>query len=123
MSKEDKLLFQTQDPRAYTISLSSSQYYNHIISSDNHISHNEFTPDEIKSCVEEPDMICQSENGDSRDLYFGKSSATYPRLYLKTVVSVNDNDKTGDVVTAYLTKNPSGGKDGGLKYVNVKSKL
>lgn len=68
-------------------------------------------------------MICQSDSVSSRDLYFGKKSTTYPALYLRTVVEVDDGEKTGEVVTAHLTKNPTGGKDGGLRYVNIKSKL
>lgn len=123
MAKEDKLLFTTNDPRGYTISLSNDQYVNHIISSEGHTPHNEFTPDEIKDCIEKPAMICQSASISTTDLYFAKTSARYPALFLETVVDVNDERKTGDVVTAYLKKNPTGGKDGGLKYVNFKSKL
>ena len=123
MPKGGELLFETSDPRGYRISLSSDQYYNHIVSTDGHQAHNEFTPIEIKDCVEDPDMICESESVASRDLYFGKKSATYPSLYLRTVVEVDNDEKSGEVVTAHLTKNPTGGKDGGLRYVNFKSKL
>lgn len=114
-------LFVTKDPREYTVSLSSEQYYNHIVSTDNHQAHAEFVPDEIKACIESPDTIYQSSSSSSRDVYFGKTSSRYPMLNLQTVVSVNDSEKTGEVVTAYLTKHYSGVKDGGLKY--VKSKL
>lgn len=123
MGKDVKLLFDTYDPRSYRITLSEDQYYNHIVSSDNHQAHNEFSPGEIRDCVEEPDMICQSDSVESRDLYFGKKSARYPTMYLRTVVEVDDEAKFGEVVTAHLTKNPKGGKDGGLRYVSFKSKL
>lgn len=121
MSEENKLLFETDDPRGYHIVLSSDQYYNHIISTIDHNAHTEFTPDEIKECVEEPDVIYQSERIPSSDLYFGKSSATYPELFLRTAVAIDPEDKTGEVMTAHLTKKLSGGKD--LRYVNYKSKL
>lgn len=123
IDKEEKLLFDTLDPRSYRITLSEERYYNHIVSSDNHQAHNEYTPCEIKDCIEEPDMICQSESVESRDLYFGKKSSRYPMMYLRTVVEVDDVSKCGEVVTAHLTKNPKGGKDGGLRYVSIKSKL
>lgn len=121
MPDENKLLFETCDPRGYRISLSSDQYYNHIVSSDDHNAHNEFTPDEIKDCIERPDVIYQSESVPSRDLYFGKSSVTYPSLFLRTAVAIDTQEKSGEVVTAHLTKKMSGGKD--LRYVHYQSKL
>ena len=121
MPDENKLLFEATDPRGYRITLSSHQYYDHIVSSEGHDAHNEFTPDEIKECIEHPNVIYQSESVAARDLYFGKSSATYPHLFLRTAVSVDDQERTGEVVTAHLTKRLSGGKE--LKYVNYKSEL
>lgn len=123
MTEKAELLFETNDVRGYTVSLSRSQYYNHIVSTVNHSPHSEFTPDEIKDCVEDPDEIVQSESVSSRDLYFGKKSAQFPSLYLKTVVAVDDEAKKGEVVTAHLTKHLSGGKDGGIRYVRSISKL
>lgn len=96
---------------------------NHIASPVCHNAHTEFTPDEIKECVEKPEVIRQSESVSERDPYFGKTSATYPELYLRTVVSTDDDLKTGEVTTARLTKSLSGGKDDGLRYVSYKSKL
>lgn len=121
MSDENKLLFDTIDPRGYRITLSSHQYQNHIISTVDHNAHNEFTPDEIKECVENPEIIYQSESVPTSDLYFGRSSITYPNLFLRTAVAMDETEKTGEVVTAHLTKKLSGGK--GLKYVNYKSEL
>jgi len=123
MPKNEDILFETEDPRGYRISLSSNQYYNHIISTVDHTAHNEFTPEEIKECVEQPVSIWQSEQMDSRDLYFAKTSAAYPKLYLQTVVQIDVPEQSGEVVTAYLSKRMSGGKDGGMRYVNYKSKL
>lgn len=123
MSEKNGLLFSTKDPRGYSVSLSKSQYYDHIISTVDHNAHTEFTPDEIKSCIEEPEVIWQSSSVSSRDLYFGQKSKAYPTLYLRTAVEVDDEAKTGEVVTAHLTKKLAGGKDDGLKYVNHKSKL
>lgn len=121
MADENERLFDVTDPRGYRVTLSSYQYQNHIISAVDHNAHNEFTPDEIKECVEKPDIIYQSESVPSSDLYFGKSSATYPNLFLRTAVAMNEAEQTGVVVTAHLTKRISGGKE--LKYVNYKSKL
>lgn len=121
MSENEKCLFEIKDSRGYSISLSKDQYSNHITSSVDHNAHDEFTPDEIKECVVHPDVIYQSESVPDRDLYYGKSSAAYPQMFLRTVVAVDDKQKTGEVVTAYLTKHLSGGKE--LRYVNYKSEL
>lgn len=123
MPNNDEILFKTEDPRGYQISLSSNQYYNHIVSSVDHNAHTEFTPDEIKECVEQPVLIWQNKQNEERDLYFAKTSAAYPQLYLKTVVAIDEPHKSGEVVTAFLSKNLAGGKDGGLRYVSYKSKL
>lgn len=123
MSEESKLLFETDDPRGYHISLSSDQYYNHIISTVDHNAHTEFTPDEIRASVENPEVIWQSERIPSSDLYFGRTSATYPNMFIRTAVAMNEQEKTGEVMTAHLSKRISGGKEGGIKYVSYKSKL
>ena len=121
MSEDKKILFETDDPRGYHVSLSSDQYYNHIVSSVDHNAHNEFTPDEIRECIEKPEVIYQSESVPTSDLYFGRTSVTYPNLFLRTAVAINEQEKTGEVRTAHLSKKLSGGKD--LRYVNYKSKL
>lgn len=121
MSNTQKFLFDTTDPRGYRVVLSSEQYNNHILSSVDHNPHNEFTPEEIKECIEQPEIIYQSESVPSRDLYFGRTSNTYPNLFLKTVVAMDEEMKTGEVVTAHLSKDLSRGKE--LKYVNYRSKL
>lgn len=123
MAERDDLLFETEDIRGYSVSLLKSQYYNHIISTVDHNAHTEFTPAEIKACVETPEVIWQSNANPSRDLYYGKKSRSYPNLYLRTVVEVDNEAKKGEVVTAHLAKNLSGGKDGGIRYVSFKSKL
>lgn len=123
MQEDAKLLFETSDPRGYSVTLSREQYFNHILKSENHISHNEFSPEEIKECIESPRVISQSEKIPSRDLYFSKTSARYPSLFLETVVDMDEERKAGEVVTAYLTKKVNGGKEGGLRYVNIKSEL
>ncbi len=123
MSNEiDTVLFEAKDPFGRTITLSSNRYYGHIISSDmNHQAHPEFTPDEIKKTIESPEVIYKSSFLDS-DVYFGKTSALHPKLYLKVPVAIYDNDKTGEVQTAFLSKHISGNIDErGLKY--VKSRL
>lgn len=118
----DTVLFETKDPLGRTISLSSNRYYEHIISSDmNHQAHPEFTPDEIKKAIESPEVIYKSVFPDS-DVYFGKTSSLYPKLYLKVPVAIYENNTTGEVQTAFLSKHISGNIDErGLKY--VKSRL
>lgn len=121
MNKENDgtnaLLFETTDPFGRIIVLASNRYYNHIISSDaNHQAHPEFTPDEIKVVIESPDVIYESTYPDS-DVYFGKTSAMYPELYLKVPVAIY-GDGSGEVQTAFLSKHISGNiNEGGLKYV------
>lgn len=112
------LLFTTTDPRGYTVSLSSQQYYDHIVSTEDHQAHTEFEPAEIKECVEKPDVIYQSNSVPTSDLYYGKTSVQYPYLYLRTVVSMDHEEKKGEVVTAYLSKHMTGG--GKLRYVKPK---
>ena len=121
MSGTERLLFDTTDPRGYRIILSSERYNNHIISSVDHNAHNEFTPEEIRACIEEPEVIYQSKNLPSSDLYFGRTSVRYPTLFLRTAVAIDEETKTGEVATAHLSKKISGGE--GLKYVNYRSKL
>ncbi len=123
MAEERDLLFKAEDPRGYSITLSSDQYYNHIVSSVDHNAHTEFTPEEIRKCIEEPQVIVESKSVPSRDLYFGRTSAAFPQLFLRTAVEIDDDMKTGEVVTAHLSKSLSGGKDGGIKYVSYRSKL
>lgn len=117
----DDVLFEAVDPLGRKITLSSNRYYGHIISSDmNHRAHPEFTPDEIKCSIESPDVIYKSTMPDS-DVYFGKTSATYPEMYIKVPVALY-GDNTGEVRTAFLSRHISGGIDvKGLKY--VKSRL
>ena len=123
MRNNEQLLFDVNDPRGYRVVLSKSQYENHIISSDGHQAHNEFTPTEIKACIESPEIIYQSSSVQSRDLYFGRKSASYPGMYIKTVVEMDEQEKSGEVVTAHLTKKLNGGKDDGLRYVSAKFEL
>lgn len=113
----DDILFSAKDPLNRSIILSSNRYYGHIISSDNgHQAHPEFTPEEIKKAIEEPDVVYESIRPNT-DVFFGKTCTQYPSLYLKVPVILY-SDNTGEVSTAFLSKHISGNiNEGGLKYV------
>ena len=52
------------------------------------------------------------------DVYFKKGCIQYPSLFIKVAVSMYDNEETGEVSTAFLSRHISGNIDeGSLKYV------
>ena len=118
----EELLFKAESPLGYTVILSSDRYYNHIISSEyGHEPHAEFTPEEIKEGIEKPLVVYEGKEPDT-DVYFSKSAATYPNLFLK--VPVATYPEIGEVKTAFLQRTISGGiKEGGIKYANFENKL
>ena len=121
-NEHDDLLFTAMDPNNYPVTLTSSRYYGHIISSDNgHQAHPEFTPAEIKKAIEKPLLIYES-NRPNNIVYFSRSCSKYPTMYLK--VAVNTYPDFGDITTAHLTPCVKGGlKEGGLIYAYYKSGL
>ena len=118
MNDTDDKLFCVKDPRGKIVSLSKNRYYTHIISNDDqHQAHPEFTPNEIQQPIETPDVIYGSSFPDS-DVYFKKGCIQYPSLFIKVAVSMYDNEETGEVSTAFLSRHISGNIDeGSLKYV------
>lgn len=118
MNDTDDKLFCVKDPRGKIVSLSKNRYYTHIISNDDqHQAHPEFTPNEIQQTIETPDVIYGSSFPDS-DVYFKKGCIQYPSLFIKVAVSMYDNEETGEVSTAFLSRHISGNNDeGSLKYV------
>lgn len=121
MDNED-VLFIANSPLQYSVFLTSSRYYEHIISpTEGHTPHAEFSPNEIKQTIENPLVIYEGTQPNT-DVYFSKAVTTYPNLFLKVPVSTYPDG--GEVVTAFLQKTISGGiKDGGIKYVSRGNKL
>ena len=110
------------DPRGYTITLSSKRYEEHIV---NESGHTDVPPEDIMNAVKSPAVIYQSSFFPSRDVYFAKTSTTHPPLYVKVAAEMNEDEKSGDVVTSFLSKEIGGGIDGkkGPKYVNFSNKI
>lgn len=75
--------------------------------------------DAVKETIENPEAIYISSQTPVRNVYFARSTtATYTGLYTKVVVTVDDNNKTGSVVSAWPQKAMTGGiTQGGIIYV------
>ena len=118
----NEILFTAHSPLGYSVVLSSERFYNHITSAEgDHNAHTEFSTAETKKTIEKPEVIYEGTKPDT-DVYFARSVAEYPRLFLKVVV--NTYPEGGDVSTAFLTKSIAGGiKDGGIKYVSRSNEL
>lgn len=110
------------DPRGYTVVLSQDRYDQHIIGESGH---NEVLIQDIMGAVENPQLIYGSCQYTTRDIYFAKTSSTYPLLYVKVPVNIDEEKKEGTVVTAFLVKTVKGGIDeeNGPKYINYHNKL
>lgn len=121
MSKYEKD-FYAADPRGYKITLSSARYTTHIIGESGHT---DVLPKDIMRSIEDPVRIYQSSGWPSRDVYFAKSSSKYPKLYVKTVAEIDEDERSGEVVTAFLQKKIGGGIDEekGPKYVRNDDEL
>ncbi|MDD3818388.1 MAG: hypothetical protein RBT05_08940 [Bacteroidales bacterium] len=92
--------FSTKDPLNRRITLSTSHYYDHIIKGHEEI---ESDPDCIKKTIENPDYIYEDSTHFNREVYYGLGKyRKYNKLYVTTVVEFETN-KTGNVITAYLT--------------------
>ena len=119
---DDSLLFQETDPRGYIIALSSDRYNRHIVGESGHVN---VKPEDIRGAIKHPNVIYQSSVYPSSDVYFAKSSPQNTNLYVKVAVAIYSETMQGDVMTAFLSNNISGGiqLDGGLKYVDNDNKL
>lgn len=118
----DENLFTQEDPRGYFITLSSARYHEHIVKESGHT---EIQPNEIQEAIKSPCVIYQSKSHPERDVYFAKTSCEYPFLLVKIAVDIHEENKTGDVVTSFLSKEIKGGIDEerGPKYIDYNNKL
>ncbi|KXG78306.1 hypothetical protein [Thermotalea metallivorans] len=112
-------MFTTTDPRGYIISCSTERFNEHIVSGHVIMRDN---LNAIKSTIEEPEVIYKSSQSPIRDVYFSKvPTSSYPKMYTKVVVQIDDGNMTGEVVSAWPQKDISGGIDsGGIVYVKNK---
>lgn len=101
-------LFSVKDPRGYVVSLSKERYDSHIIGESGHV---DVPHQDIRSAVEKPYVIYNSARFEGRQLYFAKCSSVHPPLYVKVAAEMNEPQKTGEVVTAFLSKKVGGGID------------
>lgn len=118
----EDILFVQSDPRGYEISLTSEQYFGHIIQESGHT---EVPIQDIQEAVKNPIAIYQSGYKPSRDVYFAKTSSVYPKLYVRVTAEINESDKTGDIVTTFLNRKIEQGIDEerGPKYIDYNNKL
>ena len=109
------------DPRGYTVSLSYKRYEEHIVAESGHI---DVPIGDIMNTVEDPLVIYESSRP-RRDVYFGGHSTIHPKCFVKVAVEINNKEKSGEVVTSFLTKKIGGGinETKGPKYVGFSNKL
>ena len=119
---EDELLFTQNDPRNYSITLTSERYYGHIIEESGHT---DGPVKDIQEAIKQPVAIFQSSQRPSRDVYFSQTSSIHPQHYIKVTTEIDEENKTGDVVTAFISPEIKGGIniEGGLKYIGYSNKL
>lgn len=110
------------DPRGYTVSLSHKRYKEHIIAESGHI---DVPIGDIMNTVEAPLAIYESSKFPKRDVYFGGCSTIHPNRFVKVAVEINNQEKSGEVVTSFLTRKIGGGinETKGPKYVGFSNKL
>lgn len=111
-------MFITTDPLNRKVNCSSDTWIEHIVSG--HVIMND-NIDTVKSTIENPEVIFQSNQTPIRDVYFSKTESTYSPLFTKVVVEFNSSNDTGEVISAWPQKDISGGIDSGvIKYVDIK---
>jgi len=111
-----KSLFKVKDPEGYEISLDIDTWELHII-----VRHPEMKNclDLVKRTVESPEVVQQSPDARETCFYYrlsGKRLLRRTDLYVSVVVNRNNEEKTGLVRTAHLTRKiRQGGKTLWLK--------
>lgn len=118
------MIFETYDPRGYKISCETSTWSLHVIQGHPVMADN---IDTVKSVIEDPNLIFESKENPTRDVYFSLATdATYSNKFpfTRVVVEINEYTQSGEVVTAFPCKTIGDNvnkQDGGVKY--DKSKL
>ncbi len=104
-----RLLFSTTDRDGNEVRLSSQQWYGHIVNK-----HSDVEPylEEIKSIIQDPEIIADGRSGEFYLLSLGVVDS-HLRQYLKIVVAYSSEvtgRRIGSVRTAYFTgRRPKGG--------------
>lgn len=112
---------EARDPRGVKITCSKSQWENHIIASG---TGHTIMKDNVKAIIEtieEPDYIFESHDSkpslDYREVYSKETKgATYYSNAPYTKVVVVTIGGSGEIITAYPAKNPTGGTKGDAIY-------
>jgi hypothetical protein len=113
-------MFQTSDPRGYSITCEPDTWNDHIIIG-HPIMYDNLAA--VKETICNPDAIYISNQKPTRNVYFAKAStSTYNGLYTKVVVAVDDKTMTGSVISAWPQPAMTGGilDRGGVIYVKPK---
>lgn len=117
----DDVLFEEKDPLGNVITLSTERYNQHIIQDSGHT---DIYPEDIRRTIVSPIVIYPSSRSQSRNVYFSKSTG-HPTYYTKVAAEIDEETKTGTVVTAFTSKEIAGGinKEGGALYIDINNKL
>lgn len=112
-------MFTTTDPLNRKIICTSDTWNNHIVKGHVIMQNN---INAVKETIEKPEVIYKSNQSPVRNVYFSKvPSSTFPKLYTKVVVEIDEASNTGEVVSAWPQKSISGGIDPrGIIYVKNK---
>lgn len=113
-------MIETKDPRGIKIYCTQSQWDNHIIAESGHTMMQENIPAIIET-LQNPDYIYESHDSkpslDYREVFSKRvpSATYYSKIpYTKVVVAIIGG--SGEVITAYPAKNPTGGTKGEAIY-------
>ena len=115
-------IIEAKDPRGIKISCSKSQWENHIAADTGHpVMAAESNIRAIIETIEAPDYIYESHDSvpslDYREVFSKKADcATYYSTMPYTKVVVNIVGGSGEIITAYPAKNPTGGTRGDAIY-------
>ena len=99
-------LFDTTDPRGNRVVLDEDQWEEHVLYGDHpEMAHKENL---VRTAVESPDFIFQSDLVSTRQVYFRCDSSS-PPLVCTTKVVVEYKETPAEVVTTWRQKGVSGG--------------
>lgn len=117
----DDKIFETTSALGYKVCCFKSDWEEHIVSGHPIMTNNLAA---IQKTIESPDVVYQSNEWPTRDVYFGRyTGATYgDKLFTKVIVEVpGQPNEIGVVVSAWPQQKIAGNiSKGGLKYVKPK---
>lgn len=91
-------VIEASDPRGYPVICTEDTWNYHILPRHSNLTGREA---EVKQAIEHPAFITQDATRSERNIYFRFTSGKARLLYLKVVVSFENNQ--GTVITAFLT--------------------